>query len=289
MRNQIGYLIMEAIRGFKDSRLSSLTAIFTIGICTSVLGFILITLWVIITTVNLQTGDNSIRIFMDQDHESAESIQQTEKALRNLTGMDSIIFVSKSEALEEFKRDFDRDMIEALPYNPLPPSFILYPGNAYASSAQSKMLRNRLKLLDGVEDISEVPTYLAWLDKWKMPVLIISLFFILFIAGALALIVSNAVKLNLFTRKVLVENMKYCGAGEAFITIPFLLEGLLLGLAGSLFGVASTAIIFVFFKLLFPDTLIGGQWKIFLVLIAFTSVLGSWASFKTVRTFIHKG
>ena len=121
----------------------------------------------------------------------------------------------------------------------------------------------------------------------RIPVIIISIVSILFIAGSLLLIVSNAVKLNLYARRGLVENMKYCGAGESLIIIPFLLEGLILGAIGSLFGIATTAGAFFFLKLLIPNNTFGGQWQMSLLLLLFTSVIGSWASFRTVRRFIH--
>jgi cell division transport system permease protein len=225
---------------------------------------------------------------MDKNSESKEILQKMEIQLQTIPGIDSIVFVSKEEALEEFKQDFDREIMETIPYNPLPPSFIVYPGDYYNSAAQSKLLRTKLELLDGVEAISKVPGYLAWLDKWKMPVLLISLLCILFIVSALALIVSNAIKLNLYAKRGLIENMKYCGAGEAFITVPFMLEGLLLGFIGSLFGVLVTFTAFLFVKILFPDSTFGGRAEISAALIIFTSILGSWASFRTVRKFIHE-
>jgi cell division transport system permease protein len=225
---------------------------------------------------------------MAQDAEGRKTLNRIERELQHITGLDSIVFINKDKALSEFKQDFGEEMIEALPFNPLPPSFIIYPGDYYKSASQSKLLRNRLKLIEGVEEISKVPAYMILIDKWKTPIIIISIFFILFIGGSMSLIVSNAVKLNLYTRKERVVNMKYCGAGEAFITIPFLLEGLILGAMGSLFGIATTVAAFFFLQLIIPGTDFKGQWQIILLLLLFTAILGSWASFRAVRKFIHE-
>ncbi|MBF0429745.1 MAG: hypothetical protein HQK83_00590 [Fibrobacteria bacterium] len=294
MRHQKIYLLKEAIRGFKGARLISWTSIFTIGITTSVAGIILIGLSIFLSIANFQadqtggSATSTIRVFLAQNAEDAKSIKRVKRTLSRVPHLDSCVFVSKKEALTEFQKEFDPEMLEVLPYNPLPPSFILFPDKYYQTADKINRLKEILKSIRGVEEVTGYHAHLVWLDKWKLPLMTLGFFLFLFIGGGLVLIVSNAVKLNLFTRKTLVENMKYCGADEVFITIPFLLEGLILGLAGSVFGVTCTFIAFFLIDMISPGFSIKGKFLIPLILILFTSLMGSWASFRTVRKFIHE-
>jgi len=268
--------------------MSSLTSIMTIAICTSVLGIMLTFFSAVITFSSNEDQDRSIRIFIAQAAEDDLSLDIIRGELMKITGIDSIIFVSKQEAMNEFIRDFDSDMVELLPYNPLPPSFMVHPGRYYSSSAQQRLLRDKLRLIPGVEEISHVSVYLTWLDKWRLPALTLGLFCLLFIGLSLALIISNAVKLNLFTRRELVENMKYCGAGELYITVPFLIEGLILGAVGSIAGIVFTICSSLLLEVLIPGYEIGSLAGISLTVFIFTSLMGSWASFSTVRKFVNE-
>ena len=65
--------------------------------------------------------------------------------------------------------------------------------------------------------------------------------------------VHNAIKVSLYARRTLVENMKYCGASEMFILTPFVLEGMLLGLGGSLLGIAALLFLRQLGRFLFPS------------------------------------
>jgi cell division transport system permease protein len=151
---------------------------------------------------------------------------------------DSVVFVSKDDALQEFRRDFGDEMLQYLEVNPLPYSFKLYPSEKPLTAVRVKALAATITDFEEVEEISSDVSYLQWLDRWRLPVQVGAFLLLGFMAGALALIVHNAIKISLYARRALVENMKYCGASETFILIPFVFEGVLLGLCGSLAGVA---------------------------------------------------
>jgi len=287
VKNQLLYLLSEGFRGFKSSKDGVLASIFTIGICTSVLGILLMMLSAFLTKINNQNIDNSLRIFVLQNWESQDSLSLIKSELNRVPFIDSLVFISKEAALQEFKLDFNSEMVETLQSNPLPPSWILYPGRYYESHSRSRVLRDKLKMISGVEEVSEISPLLQWMDKWKLPVYAASIFCLLFVSIALSMIISNAVKLNLFTRKVLVDNMKYCGAAESFIVIPFLVEGLLLGTIGSLIGILFCLMFYFFADLFLPGLISVSLPKFILFVFLITSVLTAYSSFKTVKKFIH--
>ena len=139
-----------------------------------------------------------------------------------------------------------------------------------------------------MEEASANSLYLDWMEKWRVPVEAGSTLLMLLVAGALSLIIHNAVKLNLYSRRILVENMKYCGAGEMFILAPFLMEGVLLGVSGSLIGVATLTFLMWLSGLISPT--IPAQvpfWTCAITLVASTAVIAAVASTRTVRAFLR--
>ena len=288
MNNQIGYLILEAFRGFRSDKFLSVTSVITIGICTSVFAGLLLAFVLVWSLGGSGEKDSLIRVFPKPKYETQESLDKLEAKLHRLPGIDSIVFVSKDDALEEFKRDFGDEMIRSLDWNPLPHSFLIYPSEGYRSSAKSRLLLDRIRQSEEVEEASANSLYLAWLDKWKLPVALGASLLMLLVAGALSLIIHNAVKLNLYSRRILVENMKYCGAGHLFILTPFLLEGVLLGVLGSLIGVLSLAFLVSLIGFISAGiTELVPFWTCAFVLIAATASIAMIASIKTVGAFLR--
>jgi cell division transport system permease protein len=289
IQNQWTYLIAETIRGIRFAKVNSLASVFTISICTAVLGAVILCFLGLLSISEYKKDAKYIRAYLSSSYESEDDINRIRIHLTRIHGIDSIIFLSKEAALLEFKDEFGTEMLESLPYNPLPPSFIIYPGGYYSTAGQLQLLRKKLEVLKGVETISSIPAYLSWLDKWKAWVLWSCILVFVFIGTSLSLVISNAVKMNLYARKGLVENMKYCGASEFFLTLPFLLEGWILGGIGGALGIGAVIISFIFFNTLFPILPQVPYGMVSMSVIGFMSLLSSWASYATVRQFIHQG
>jgi cell division transport system permease protein len=288
MKHQLGYLFAEAFRGFRSDKFLSVTSIITIGICTSVFAGLLLAFFLVRSLGGGGGQDSLVRVFPSPQAEDQASLDGLEARLRRLPGLDSIVFVSKDDALVEFRRDFGEEMIRSLDWNPLPHSFLLYPAEGYRSAAQNRILVDQLKRMPEVEEASANSLYLTWVDKWRLPVQAGSTLLMLLVGGALSLIIHNAVKLNLYSRRILVENMKYCGAGQLFILAPFLLEGLILGIGGSLIGVATLAFLMALAGLIsptLPEQV--GFWSVSAALLGSTALIAGVASARTVRQFLR--
>lgn len=292
MRHQWGYLLLEALRGLLRDKFLSVTSVITLGLCASVFALALASLSLVFSLTPEKASDTVVRVFVRSEKEDEASRAELERRLRALPGIDSVRFIGKEEALEEFRRDFERDigaeMLKALDMNPLPESFLVYPGERYRPASQNRLLRDRIALFSEVELVTG-NSNLSWVDRYALPVKAVSFLLMLFMGGVLTLIVQNSVKLNLYSRRLLVENMKYCGAGEAFIITSFLLEGLLLGLLGSLMGVLFLAFLVSLLSYFSPAAAAEVGFRrcaVFLVLA--TASIACVASAGTVRGFLRQ-
>src|SRR3954470_16915651 len=118
MKNQIGYLLVEAFRGFRSDKFLTVTSVITIGICTSVFAGLLLA-FVLVRTLGGggKSPDSVVRVFPKPQNEDQASLDGLEARLKKLPGVDSVIFVSKDDALVEFKRDFGDEMVRSLEAN----------------------------------------------------------------------------------------------------------------------------------------------------------------------------
>ena len=84
--------------------------------------------------------------------------------------------------------------------------------------------------------------------------------------------------------------MKYCGASQMFILAPFLLEGLILGISGSLIGVATLAFLLALAGLISPTLPQEvGFLGVSTALMSATALIAGVASARTVRQFLRGG
>lgn len=289
MRNQWKFLVREAFRNLTADRTLSVSSVVTLGICGGVLSLLLIGLS-LMRAVDAQYSKQAgpLRVFVLPSHEKTSELRAVEKKLEDMEAFDSVVFVGKDEALREFRRDFGEEMTQYLEVNPLPHSYRVYPSGAPLSGVRMRTLRSELLDVRGVEEVSGNFTQLDWLDRWRIPLQTGSLFLLGVLAAALALIVHNAIKLSLYARRGLVENMKYCGASSFFILAPFAFEAVLLGALGG--GLGALALIgqVQLGRLVVPTL---PEWipvtRLCLYVIGGTTLIALFSSVRTVNAFLR--
>ena len=145
-----------------------------------------------------------------------------------------IIYVSKEQALKEMARRYP-EMVRGLSSNPLPASLRVTPDKAedvdklYASLTSPRP-PGVAKIVDGKNTshrILAVAHVIEWIFTAATVVLV----------AASILLISNTIRLSIFSRRREIEVMKLVGATNWFIRGPFMLEGLITGLAGAILAV----------------------------------------------------
>ncbi|HTR32706.1 MAG TPA: permease-like cell division protein FtsX [Gaiellaceae bacterium] len=146
-----------------------------------------------------------------------------------------IEFVSKAEALKQMDKRYP-DLTANLPYNPLKDQFNLTPNKPenvdklFASLTGKNQSPLVLKVIDGKQLSHRI---LAVAHVIEAVFVIATLVLVV----ASVLLISNTIRLSIFSRRREIEVMKLVGATNWFVRGPFMLEGLLCGLAGSLLAV----------------------------------------------------
>jgi cell division transport system permease protein len=146
-----------------------------------------------------------------------------------------VTFVSKAEALQQMKKQFPDMFKTGLPSNPLPDSYVVVPVKAAYTPQIGAGVRK-----DGWAGVDKVSWGSATAKRVLTIAKVISLVFliaVILLVVASTLLIANTIRLSIFARRREIEVMKLVGATNWFIRGPFMLEGLLCGLAGSVFAV----------------------------------------------------
>jgi cell division transport system permease protein len=232
---RIRVLIAEALRSIGAnlsttfaSALSVLIGVFLIGV------FIGLGTW-LVSWSDAKKRELAVHVFI-KDEAKQKEINQLRVVLesdeRVKTG--GITFVSKAQALA-IMRKRSPELTENLASNPLPASFDVVPVRGEDTEAIAKSLQSAK--LAAIEDIrwgKEVSQRILAIAR-AMQVMFAVIIVVLLAASTI--LIANTIRLSIFARRREIEVMKLVGATNWFVRGPFMLEGVLTGLAGSLAAV----------------------------------------------------
>jgi len=203
----------------------------------------------------------------------------------------SLIYVSEEQAMEEFKKSFPEDMLYMVEGNPLPASLRI---QIRTSSQNIETIQKISEDLLAMPEISAVQAPTEWIKRWEnfkwhffaIPIAVSAL-----MLGILWMIMWNAMRLTLISRRELVNNIKYSGGTPFFIQFPFVMEGLLQGLIGAGLAVALFSFIEKTIVLYFPILLEFTQKSPYasLSVLLFVTISEAVVSYFTVRKFLVRG
>lgn len=223
------YLIKEGIRSIWSNRLMSLASILVLLVCLLLIGAS------VLVTVNI----NSILDFIEAQNEMviflADNISDVEKDnvrydLERMESVELVTFVSRQEGLESFSKSYDEDHQDLftglIDDNPFPDKYNV----TLNDISQMNEVRNTMENTLGVLKVS-APTDLAeTLLKIRTGITYASLAIVAMLIVVSFVIIGNTIKLTVFNRRKEINIMKFVGATDAFIRLPFIIESVILGL-----------------------------------------------------------
>ena len=231
-------------RAFVNLKQNLLVTLLTIGTIT--LAFLILSLALLIY-VNLErvTENWSDRVQVTTYFASSLStsdLTSLKSQIRALEGTADIHYVSQEEALQKFyaRLKGQEALLDGVSPDVLPASLEIQLKKSHRDSASISLYVERLKK---IPLISEVQYGEEWVKRFSHFMDLIRFAGILvagFIVLAVVFIVANTIKLTIYASKDELELMGLVGATRLFIKIPFLIEGVVQGIAG-----AALAILFL--------------------------------------------
>ena len=228
--NTIKYLFKEGILGLWKNRLMALASAGTIVLCLLILGMsysIAKNIDYIMHQVETQLG---ISAYVNEDLEE-ERLKEIQKRINSIEHISEVKYVSKEEALKTFAQGQENDVLfeQFKNDNPLPASFEI----------KVDEIENQEQVVQKLSEIPELQVeYFKNESKIFMNVnksiQLVSTVIISCLVVIALLLITNTIKLTVYVRRREINIMKYLGATDAFIRLPFVVEGVLIGLIGCL-------------------------------------------------------
>ncbi len=281
--SQIRYLVRESLHSLKRMKGISIVSMLIMSIALLMLA--LFTL----VTVNLRAvargfqKEIEIVAFLEEGR-SVEEIQDVRQRLLEHDGVQAVSYVSKEEALEEFRAQLgaDADLLEVLDENPLPASLRVLLFDEARTSEKLELLSAWVREMPGIEEVRYGDQWVERLERYVQVFLLLDVLIGAIVVASALFVISNTVRLTVLARERSIEIMRLVGATDWFIRTPFLVEGALQGAVaagiamGILWAVHNYATRFVGPLHFYDASQIAG----FVALCAIVSALGSLTSLR---------
>lgn len=229
------YFVREAILSIKRNRLMSIASVSTVTISLLMLGIFAIMIINMNNLANILESQVQVTAYIKEGMET-EDKEALGEEIRAIEGVTKVEFIGKQEALERFSERLgeQKELLESLgDNNPLPDSFEIH----VDTPERVKEVVEKVKTMEAIEETRFGQEVIEQLFSLTRILRVGGVVLIIFLALATLFIISNTIRITVFSRRKEVNIMKYVGATDWFIRWPFLLEGMLLGLFGSLLAV----------------------------------------------------
>lgn len=190
-----------------------------------------------------------------EDRVGNDQIPRLQHELLALDEVETVVFISKNQALAEFREQMDSgdDLLTALETNPLPNSFWVTPEFQYRTKESMAYLAGKITQIDGVEEVRYGEEFLD-----KFTTITRGAYYVDIVVGFIVIlsaifIISNAVRLTVISRRKNIEVLKLVGATNRFITMPFIIEGAFQGGIAAVFSLLLLFAVTVFSRRVVPD------------------------------------
>lgn len=240
------YGIKQGVKNVFRNRLFSLASIGTITACLFIFGVfycIVMNFQYMFSEVETTVG---VTVFFDQGVEE-DQILQIKSQIEGREEVNNVKYTSPEEAWAYYKDkafpEGDEDILTNLDEdNPLMDSASL---EVYLKDASRQQdLVDYIKSIEGVRSVNSSKSVAESFASFGRLLSYVSLGIIVILVGVAVFLISNTVTIGITVRHEEIAIMKYLGATDFFVRAPFLIEGMLIGLIGSLIPVAILRILY---------------------------------------------
>ena len=227
------YLVRQGWHSMVANRLMTLASVGVLSACLFITGVALLLSLNVNSFVSGLSEQNEVEFFLT-DETTADAAAQLQTQIAAMDNVAECLYISKSQAVEEMKvylgddagvlKDYEG---EGNPANPLPASFrVTVKDLAYLSDTVSQIQTLLGASVSSVQSPTELGTTLVNLQRvvgavgWGLVIVL----------GVISIVViNNTIRLTVFARRKEINIMKFVGATNGFIRLPFFVEGMTVG------------------------------------------------------------
>lgn len=226
--SSLRYLIKEGFRNTWTNRMMSVASICVLLSCLVLIGSASMIFFNINALVDRIEDENVIMVYISDDTTDAD-ISAMGESLNSMSNVQNVEFVAKEDAwaeqletMEEAQAEFFTEISTEIP---LPDAYKV----TVADLTQFSKTVSEIKTLDHIDTVRENTDLAKKLDTISHGITIIAIIIIAVLFAISLFIISNTIKLTVYSRRLEISIMKSVGATNSFVRLPFVVEGIILG------------------------------------------------------------
>ncbi len=226
--NRIGYLLKSGFSGIFSHGLMSFVTVTIVTACLIIMGsFALLVVNIDKLIDELEGSNDQVVAFVD-DTLMDDGARVLESKLLQIPNVSNVSFITRDEAMEEFKKDFDPELFESLGSDALRHRYVVYLNDI----GKMEETKEQIEALDGIAKVKAHLEYARGFISVRNIVSAVSFALTVILMIVSFFIMTNTIKLATYTRREEIAVMRMVGASNSFIRLPFVVEGLILGATG---------------------------------------------------------
>ena len=289
------YLTHEGFRNGWVNRLLSLASVTVLMACLIIMGAGIMIYFNINNVVDKVQSQNVVMVYVADDA-SEDETTQIGTSLKGISNVESCEFVPKEVAFQEQIQSMGGDaaLFEGFDEIPLPDAYKV----TVKDLSQFENTVSQIKQINKVDSVRENSDLASKLLSLRHAVSIVSVGLVIMLFLVALFIISNTIRITMFSRKLEISIMKAVGATNWFIRWPFMIEGMILG---TISGIVSLGVLWGLYAVaekVFAQTLslIGFSlvpfseywWQILLVFVAIGLFTGGFGSLVSMAKYLKE-
>jgi cell division transport system permease protein len=172
---------------------------------------------------------------------SEKEIADLDKYFKSAPYINTHEFQSKDEAIKEFEKELNQDIVGIAGFNPLYDAYIITLKNEFSQPAELEKIKSELSQKAGVRGINYSSAVMDLVNANIKKVLTAGGIIIAILLVVAFSLIDNTIRLLMFSQRFLIRSMQLIGATRGFIIKPFIQKGFLAGLVAGLLSIALIA------------------------------------------------
>lgn len=295
--SSLRYLIKEGFRNTWANRMMSVASIWVLLSCLVLIGSATMMFLNIDSLVQKVEDENVIMVYI-KDGTSDDDEKAMGEQLKKISNIEKVEFVPKEVAWQEQLDTMEDAQAKFFTENsktiPLPDAYKVTVTDLQQFGTTVKAIKG----LDNIDTVRQNTDLAKKLDTISRGISIIAIAIIVILFAISLFIISNTIKLTVYSRRLEISIMKSVGATNSFVRLPFVVEGIILGIIA---GVLSLFVVWGVYELainqfaeifkslsLVPLAFTKYAWPMLGVFVAIGVISGAGGSFITMRKYLNK-
>lgn len=236
-----GYLAKEGFKNVWNNRIMSIASVCVLVSCLVLTGAASLFSLNVANVVESVGQTNETTVYLDDSVSDLEAVY-IGKDIEKISNVTSAEFYSKEDAFEHYRADLGEELFDLIgeEENPLPDAYIVIMDDL---SLYDRTVA-QIQQIEGVDSINNRGEFAKKLTEISNLVNIISIGVIIALTVISLFIIANTIRATMYSRRFEISIMKSVGATNAFVRMPFLVEGMTIGLISAIVSTIGIAALY---------------------------------------------